>query len=120
MRPLDPKRFEGQVGGRSVGLYTLQSNQMQASWCSQGARLLQVLVPDRQGQMRDVVLGHDSLDQLQTGMPSMGAFVGRYANRIAHGRLVIDGHTHRLPANDGPHCLHGGPGGAGCSDKNKC
>jgi aldose 1-epimerase len=78
----------------------------------QRLRLLQVLVPDRQGQMRDVVLGHDSLDQLQTGMPSMGAFVGRYANRIAHGRLVIDGQTHRLPANDGPHCLHGGPGGS--------
>jgi aldose 1-epimerase len=112
MRPLDPQRFEGQVGGRPVGLYTLRSHQMQASWCNQGARLLQLLVPDRQGQMRDVVLGHDSLEQLLSGMASMGAFVGRYANRIAQSRLVIDGQIHRLPANDGPHCLHGGPGGS--------
>ena len=112
MRPLDPQRFEGQVGERLVGLYTLRSDQMQASWCNHGARLLQVLVPDRQGQWRDVVLGHDSLEQLQSGMASMGAFVGRYANRIAQSRLVIDGQTHRLPANDGPHCLHGGPGGS--------
>ncbi|NBS46819.1 MAG: galactose mutarotase [Betaproteobacteria bacterium] len=112
LTPLDPARFEGTVNGRAVGLFVLRSSALQAAWCNHGARLLQLAVPDRDGKRRDVVLGHDSLPQLLQGMPSMGAFVGRFANRIAHSRFTVDGQVHRLPANDGPHCLHGGPGGS--------
>ncbi len=112
MRRLDPQRFAGQVGGCEVGLYTLRSPQIEASWCNHGARLLQLIVPDREGRLRDVVLGHDSLAQLQGGMASMGAFIGRFANRIAQARYRRGGELHALPANDGPHCLHGGPQGS--------
>ena len=109
---LDPSRFEGRVQGRDVRLITLKSDRLQASWCNHGARLLQLFVPDRMGVWRDVVLGYDHLQQMLDGMPSMGAFVGRFANRIGHARFHHQGRELRLPANDGPHCLHGGPGGS--------
>ena len=85
---------------------------MQASWCNHGARLLQLWVPDQNGLWRDVVLGFDDVHDMLLGMPSMGAFVGRYANRIAHSVFPHHGRPWTLPANDGPHCLHGGPGGS--------
>lgn len=112
MQRLKPERFIGQVGGRDVGLFTLRSSAIEASWCNHGARLLQLIVPDRAGRPCDVVLGHDSLAQLQDGMASMGAFIGRFANRIARARYTHRGQTYELPANDGPHCLHGGPRGS--------
>jgi aldose 1-epimerase len=109
---LDPERFRGQIQGRAVRLLTLRSDHLQASICTHGARLLQLWVPDVSGQRRDVVLGHDSLPQLLSGMSSMGAFVGRFANRIAGARYRHAGAWVQLPANDGPHILHGGPGGS--------
>ncbi len=111
--PLDPVRLAGESGGRPVGLYRLGApGGLQAAVSNQGARLLQLVVPDRDGGWRDVVLGHDSLPQLLDGMASMGAFVGRFANRIARARLALDGQDWQLPANDGANCLHGGPEGS--------
>ena len=110
--PLDPARFAGRVKGREVGLFVLQAHGLRAAVCNHGARLLELWVPDAQGRLVDVVLGHDSLAQLLAGQASMGAFVGRYANRIAQARFNVAGRVHHLPANDGPHCLHGGPGGS--------
>lgn len=110
---LDPARFEGIVKGRQVRLCRLESpGGLRAAVCNHGARLLQLVVPDRDGGWRDVVLGHDSLAQLLEGMPSMGAFVGRFANRIARARMTLDGQDWQLPANDGENCLHGGPEGS--------
>lgn len=109
---LDPERFRGLVDGRQVRLLTLRSGRAQVAICNHGARLLQWCVPGDQGHGVDVVLGHDSLDQLRSGMSSMGAFVGRFANRIAHATYHHQGRVVVLPANDGPHCLHGGPGGS--------
>lgn len=111
--PLDPTRFDGELGGRRVGLFLLRSpGGLQAAVSNHGARLLQLVVPGRGGRWHDVVLGYDHLRQMLDGMASMGAVVGRYANRIGHARFTLDGTTSALPANDGPHCLHGGP--AGC------
>lgn len=110
---LDPARFAGRHEGREVGLYTLRGpDGFEVSVCNLGAKILQILVPDGQGGATDVALGHDSLDQLLSGLPSVGAFVGRYANRIANARFTLDGQTHQLSANDGPHCLHGGTVGS--------
>ncbi len=112
VRWLEPEAFAGHVDGREVCLHILRSPHLQAAVCNHGARLLQLVVPDRFGQPRDVVLGHDSLAQLLAGMPSVGAFIGRYANRIARGHFQIDGQSYQLPVNEGPNCLHGGPGGS--------
>ena len=56
----------------------------------------------------DLVLGFDDLGGYLATQPYLGATVGRYANRIAHGRLVLDGREHRLSRNEGAHTLHGG------------
>jgi aldose 1-epimerase len=73
-----------------------------------GATITALHVPDRDGALGDVVLGHDTLEGYLAASPYFGAVVGRYANRIAFGRFTLDGETHRLTTNDGPHHLHGG------------
>jgi aldose 1-epimerase len=114
LQPPEPnaQAFEATHLGRQMGLYTLRSTHLQASWCNQGARLLQLWVPDQNSHWRDVVLGFDDVQQMLNGMPSMGAFVGRYANRIRNATFPHLGRPWHLPANDGMHCLHGGPGGS--------
>lgn len=110
---LDSARFFGEVGGEPVALFRLRhANGMEVAVCNLGAKVLQILVPDRDGTMGDVALGYDSLAALQAGAPSMGAFIGRYAGRIAQARYTLDGTTYPLEANAGPHAIHGGPSGS--------
>ena len=106
---LDPKKFEGEVHGKPVALYTLRNaNGMVCCVTNYGAKIMQLLVPDRNGQLGDVVLGYDSLAGALKGSPSMGAFIGRYAGRIGNATFTLDGVPHALTVNNGPHCLHGG------------
>ena len=76
-----------------------------------GGRIVSVMVPDRTGTLRDVVLGFDNIADYVRIPSDFGASIGRYANRIGHGRFVLDGDTVRLPVNNYGHCLHGGPDG---------
>jgi aldose 1-epimerase len=104
--------FGKMTDGMSLNLYTLtNSNGMQVSITQYGARVVSILVPDRHGKLGDVVLGFDDLKGYLGNNPYFGAIVGRYANRIAHGRFTLDGVTYKLPINDGPNSLHGGPEG---------
>jgi aldose 1-epimerase len=108
-RLLDPARFEREVDGKPVHLFTLRNAAgMVAGITNYGARIEQILVPDRHGRLDDVVLGYDSLEGVMGGSPSMGAFIGRYAGRIGQARFTLNGTQHLLGANNGPHCLHGG------------
>ena len=70
-------------------------------------------VPDKNGQLRDVVLGFEKLDDYlpKNHRSDFGAIIGRYANRLCNGQITIDGRTYQLPQNDGQHCLHGGHNG---------
>jgi aldose 1-epimerase len=76
-----------------------------------GATLQALSVPDANGASADVVLGYDEPQQYLDQPQYFGASVGRYANRIAHGRFTLDGKDFELPVNDGPNHLHGGPRG---------
>jgi len=76
-----------------------------------GAVVLEVRVPDRDGRIANVALGHAELGGYERNAPYFGAVVGRCANRIAAARFTLDGEEHRLAANEGRHHLHGGPGG---------
>jgi aldose 1-epimerase len=69
------------------------------------------MVSDKYGKLQDVVLGFDNIDDYVNIPSDFGAAIGRYANRIAQGRIVIDGDTIQLPQNNFGHCLHGGPNG---------
>lgn len=107
------ENFHGSWGGQAVGLFTLQHDSgMSVSICNAGAKVLQWRVPNAHGTFTDVCLGYDNLPSMRAGAPSMGAFIGRYAGRIGQSRYQLNARTHNLLANDGAHCLHGGPAGS--------
>ena len=112
---LSRENFTAEVNGKATDLYTLtNSNGMEVCVTNLGGRIVSIMVPDRNGEMKDVLLGFDNVanyaDKVNT--PSdFGASIGRYANRINQGRIVIDGQTIQLPQNNFGHCLHGGPDG---------
>ncbi len=80
-----------------------------------GGIIEHLLAPDRDGRLANIVLGYADLAgyEAYNGNTHFGALIGRYANRIAHGRFTLDGAEYRLPVNDGPNSLHGGPEGFG-------
>ncbi|WP_295731413.1 aldose epimerase family protein [uncultured Muribaculum sp.] len=111
---LDPKAFEAEYDGKRLALYTLRNfNGMEVDITNLGGRIASIMVPDRDGEFRDVVLGFDSIAAYfpENNKSDFGAAIGRYANRIAGGRFVLDGDTVVLPQNNFGHCLHGGPTG---------
>jgi len=109
---LDPKAFETKVNDHSVNLYTLKNkNGMEVCITNFGGRIVSVMVPDKNGNMKDLVLGFDSIADYVNIPSDFGASIGRYANRIKDGKIVIDGDTIQLPQNNFGHCLHGGPKG---------
>lgn len=95
--------------GRAVEAVTLTArNGVSATILTYGATLQSVVAPDRNGQGADVVLGYDDLDSYVNHPNYFGVTVGRYANRIADGRFVLDGKSYSLPRNDKSNSLHGG------------
>src|SRR5262252_902362 len=99
----------GTRDGRPVTLYTLtNSHGVEVRAMNYGGIIVSLRVPDRKGQMADIVLGHDKAEGYMPNPPYLGAIVGRYANRIANGTFTLDGKTYTLPKNDGPNTLHGG------------
>ena len=95
-------------------LYTLSnSSGMEVCITNYGGRIVSIIVPDRDGNMKDVVLGFDNLQDYypENNATDFGAAIGRYANRINQGQLTIDGTLIQLPQNNFGHCLHGGPTG---------
>ena len=100
----------GTADGQEVRQYTLQNaSGMVVRVLNYGGYVTNIIVPDRQGNKGDVVLGFDSLaGYLQTGNPYMGCIVGRYANRIAKGQFILDGKTYKLAGNNDGNALHGG------------
>lgn len=84
---------------------------MEVSFLTLGGIITSVMAPDRNGDLTDVTPGFDRLEDYLADQHFLGALVGRYANRIAGGRFVIDGETFTIPPNNGPSLLHGGPHG---------
>ena len=101
-------------GEKAVKLYTLTNkNGMEVCITNFGGRIVSIEVPDKEGNMKDVVLGFDAADKYfpQNNQSDFGSAIGRYANRIAQGKLTVDGKEIQLPQNNFGHCLHGGPTG---------
>lgn len=74
-----------------------------------GAVIQKLIIPDRAGNLKDVVLGFDEIEPYKDGTsPYFGAIVGRVANRIANASFTLGGKAYKLAANNGPNCLHGG------------
>jgi aldose 1-epimerase len=95
--------------GHAVDAFTLTNARgMQVRFTAYGGTVLSIVVPDRDGRLADVTLGHDTLEGYEADDRYFGALIGRYANRIAHGRFTLDGVEHVLSTNEGAHQLHGG------------
>ena len=110
---LDRENFRTSVDGKPVDLFTLRNRRgAEVRVTNYGAKIEQVLVPDRDGTLGDVALGYATIDQAMNGQPSMGSFIGRYCGRIGGGRFVLDGVEHRTTVNAPPHTLHGGTRGS--------
>lgn len=94
--------------------YTIKADHITATLIPYGARLTSLLVPDRSGQMQDVVVGYDDpmdyLRDTQTDHTFFGSVVGRYANRIKNGTFTVDGKKYQIAKNEknGFSTLHGG------------
>ena len=110
---LDPNRFVKIIDrNKSTQLYTLKNgNGMEVCITNFGARIVSIMVPDKNGDMTDVVLGFDNIEDYIQIPTDFGATIGRYANRIRQGKITIDGQEIQLPQNNYGHCLHGGPTG---------
>lgn len=112
---LKREAFQKTVDGKPCDLFTIRSERGSfARITNYGAKIVQLVVPDRDGQYGDVVIGYESLDAVMSGQASAGAFMGRYTNRISGGTFKLDGVEYKLPQNDGsrPNTVHGGPRGA--------
>lgn len=109
---LSRSNFQAEFNGKKTDLFVLRNaNNMEVCVTNFGARIVSVMVPDREGIMRDVVLGFDSIKDYIMIPSDFGACIGRYANRINQGRFTLDGVEYALPRNNYGHCLHGGPKG---------
>lgn len=96
--------------GRTAMLYTISSGKITAKITDLGATLVQLWVPDKGGNMADVVLGYDTPQEYIDGTTFFGATVGRNANRVAGAQFPLDGKQIQLSVNDnGVHNLHSGP-----------
>lgn len=109
---LSAENFETTVDGKATKLYVLKNAKgMEACVTNFGGRIVSLMVPGADGEMRDVVLGHDSIADYVNIDGNFGALIGRYGNRINQGKIKIDDVEYQLPQNNYGHCLHGGPKG---------
>ena len=111
---IDPEAFHVEKDGKWINLYTLTNKAgMEVSITNYGGRIVSVMVPDKKGEFKDVVLGFDNIQDYfpENNQTDFGATIGRYANRINQGKITVEGVEYQLPQNNYGHCLHGGPNG---------
>jgi len=102
--------FVDTLNGIPVKLYVLKNNNgVEATFTNYGQRMVSLMVPDKNGDLTDVVQGFSTLEEYKSGKGRFfGAMVGRYGNRIANAGFTIDGTTYELAKNNGENHLHGG------------
>ena len=107
---LKKKDFQQVVDGKQVDLFILTNkNGVEVSITNYGAKIVSLHVPDKKGNLVDVVLGHNNIEEyLSSEEPYFGAVCGRTGNRIAKGKFTLDGKEYTLAINNGPNNLHGG------------
>ena len=109
---LNPEDFVTEINDKPTALYVLRNkNGMEVALTNYGGRIISIMVPDKDGKYRDVVLGFDNIDDYLQISNNFGATIGRYGNRIANGKITLNGENIQLPRNNFGHCLHGGDQG---------
>ncbi len=106
--------FFGKLQGNDIQLFTLSNNnRLSVKITNYGAIITCIETPDKNGAIDNVVCGFDKLehylsDEYLGNYPYFGAIIGRFGNRIAGGKLTIEGKTYQMAINNGPNHLHGG------------
>ncbi|MEU3370648.1 aldose epimerase family protein [Streptomyces sp. NPDC006660] len=105
------KHFGTLADGTAVDVWSVANGGIRLQVLSYGGIIHSLEVPDADGHLANIALGFDNLADYVAKSPYFGGLIGRYGNRIAAGRFTLDGHTYRLPLNDGANSLHGGTRG---------
>lgn len=106
---ISKKPFGTTKDGKSVELYTLRNaNGLSTGIMTYGGTVVSLHVPDKAGQLGDIVLGFDTLAEYEEKSPYFGCITGRYANRIAKGKFTLEGEQYTLAVNNDVNHLHGG------------
>lgn len=109
---VEKRSFGKTPDGAVIDMYVLKNkNGFEADVINFGAALVSLRVPDRSGNLADVVLGYKDIDGYVNDKAFLGATIGRYGNRIANGTFTLNGKTYQIPKNDGNNSLHGGAKG---------
>lgn len=105
--------FQAVINGKETDLFFLTNeNGVEVAITNYGGSVAAIMVPDRNGKFANVIQGHDSIQGcLSSPEPFLSTLVGRYGNRIAHGKFQLRGKEYNLAINNGPNHLHGGPTG---------
>ena len=104
--------FQTEKDGKLTNLYVLKNkNEMEVCITNYGARVVSIMVPDRDGKMEDVVNGFSTIKEYMDQSQNFGSTVGRYIGRILNATFTLDSITHHLTPNTGPHSAHGGTPG---------
>src|SRR3954447_10493021 len=106
-----PTPFGRLPDGTALELHSVEIPGLRIEVTNFGGAIVSLHVPDRTGKIGDVVLGYNDGSGYAKGNSFFGAIIGRYGNRIAKGRFVLDGKECQLPINNGENHLHGGPEG---------
>lgn len=97
--------------GEEARIFTLRGENIEVEVTNYGGHIISLKVPDRGGKLADIVLGYDDLDSYLHDKAHFGGIIGRFANRIANGRFVLNGKQYQLAQNNDRNHLHGGPRG---------
>ena len=103
------KESFGEIDGKAIYIYTLRnSNNIEMKITTYGGIVTSLKLPDKNGDMGDVVLGYNDLNDYIKNNPYFGAIIGRYGNRIGNAKFTLNGQEYTLAKNDGENNLHGG------------
>lgn len=110
---LKAEDFQKVVHGKKVDLYTLKnSDGYEVSITNYGGAIVAIMVPDKDGNIANVIQGHDNIDDvINSPEPYLSTLIGRFGNRICKGKFQLNGKEYQLAINNGPNALHGGPTG---------
>ena len=109
---IEKKLFGTIPSGKKIYIYTLKnSNGMETEICTYGGTVVSSIVPDKNGEFHDVILGYDNLESYLKGDKYFGALIGRFGNRIQYGKFTLNGEDYTLAQNNGENHLHGGSQG---------
>lgn len=110
--PIKAADFAGEIDGKKANLYYIKAKNINVAFTNYGARIVGLWVPDKNGNMTDVVIGMGSAKGFKGATePYFGATIGRVGNRIAKGTFKVDGKEYHVPLNNGVNSLHGGKKG---------